>query len=75
MQLPALDQDSRNTGTAVWIFDIFSLAAWVAGPALYDRAAGSVGDLAAVSRPAAPGHTTPAMVIRNSLECRATAGS
>ena len=55
MQLPALDQDSRNTGTAVWIFDIFSPAAWVAGPALYDRAAGSVGDLAAASRPA-PGH-------------------
>ena len=55
MQLPALDQDSRNTGTAVWVFDIFSPAAWVAGPALYDRAAGSVGDLAAASRPA-PGH-------------------
>ena len=55
MQLPALDQDSRNTGTAVWIFDIFSPAAWVAGPALYDRAGGSVGDLAAASRPA-PGH-------------------
>ena len=34
MQLPALDQDSRNTGTAVWIFDIFSLAAWVAGPGI-----------------------------------------